>query len=108
MVDILHGKTMENFYSHAHEGRDFNFICPICTLFNFYSHAHEGRDFVALLVLYSFKNFYSHAHEGRDIIVIQVAALRKISTHTPTRGVTNSKIFKERWKAFLLTRPRGA
>ena len=61
---------------------------------NFNSHAHEGRDKDVDVSKYITINFNSHAHEGRDDTVLTSSPFLKISTHTPTRGVTNPELLE--------------
>ena len=53
-------------------------------------------------------DFYSHALVGRDDTEQEDAWDQLISTHTPSWGVTDAGIHKEKESKFLLTRPRGA
>ena len=75
---------------------------------HFNSHAHEGRDSTTIKHTETDKNFNSHAHEGRDGKVNNSQSVSVISTHTPTRGVTNTQVIYCGVGVFQLTRPRGA
>ena len=55
---------------------------------DFYSHAREGRDQYWDIARKQFADFYSHAREGRDNAGNLPAPCVIISTHTPARGVT--------------------
>ena len=77
---------MNDFYSHAREGRDITNLSYHHNSNDFYSHAREGRDTFEQDNGSELVNFYSHAREGRD----NMSAAQEV----------------EYWK-FLLTRPRG-
>ena len=90
----LSSSKMRNFNSHAHEGRDLVFFRFLLVRFNFNSHAHEGRDVTQYLYEGTKVNFNSHAHEGRDNTANGKLTYYRISTHTPTRGVTLNSFFR--------------
>ena len=99
-----------HFYSHALVGRDpiadptpnlpsISTHTPswgvtgwehvlLMTLPDFYSHALVGRDRAWDIIIIPVADFYSHALVGRDKIGAVTGNGHKISTHTPSWGVT--------------------
>ena len=70
VTEVMSRAQLENFYSHAREGRDKLFDIQINGGINFYSHAREGRDKAELNQREQAVNFYSHAREGRDSYIL--------------------------------------
>ena len=75
---------------------------------NFNSHAHVERDLNGNYVYGRTWDFNSHAHVERDIKKVATLQLGKISTHTLTWSVTQTKTENLDLKKFQLTRSRGA
>ena len=59
-----------NFNSHAHAGRDADWVNQMTSSGNFNSHAHAGRDNATHERRFVHVNFNSHAHAGRDSLKI--------------------------------------
>ena len=96
-------------------GRDVSVSHLIPYRTDFYSHARKGRDKFAEISGNQFRDLYSHTHMGhdQDFLAAQTASVIStlsptggvtghdgnvftddgISTHTPARGVTNSRYF---------------
>ena len=124
---------MQNFNSHAHEGRDLgSFGGDKWLVIDFNSHAHEGRDsvsaskkylwnyisthtptrgvtWVTITAITMHNNFNSHAHEGRDLNVPNnIRELQDFNSHAHEgRDIVVCPILLS-LNIFQLTRPRGA
>ena len=98
----------ENFYSHAHEGRDVKNLGYVSTSD---ISTHTPTRGVTDLNLVKQSNLEISTHtptRGVTHMINATVYVIRISTHTPTRGVTLLFICFVKIFVFLLTRPRGA
>ena len=75
-------------------------LCRIMTrLFSpcFNPHTHEGCDLMVSFLIPSRRCFNPHTHEGCDFSPRRITVKRRVSIHTPTKGVTEYIIFKVFW-----------
>ena len=88
--------------------RDLAVFGYIFAMENFNSHAHVERDGGEIQLRDQDGNFNSHAHVERDEELDKIISNTKISTHTLTWSVTKCQISYTLYRAFQLTRSRGA
>ena len=75
---------------------------------DFNSHAHVERDKALSTLSSRHCHFNSHAHVERDVSALCRGLSKTISTHTLTWSVTYDDAEIYHYKAFQLTRSRGA
>ena len=84
ILDIRH----VDFNPHSREGSDMEDRYHSLSESDFNPHSREGSDVLRCTFLIRCHYFNPHSREGSDITGVNTALTRKISIHTPAKGVT--------------------
>ena len=77
-----------SFNPHTHEGCDLVNLILIRLMLSFNPHTHEGCDLLGDVSASGNVGFNPHTHEGCDDFIFYLCTMKKVSIHTPTKGVT--------------------